>query len=331
MGKESTVVTEIKLGGAELNVTEEVAKRFDAAVSSEDIRRIIEEEAVKQHIVIPGKTQVAPAAATPAAKTERPVIAPEKDKSKESDDFVIGGKSYHFEGDSPADISRQVKAALTAHENATKPAPAPSKDEAAEVKVKEQEALTLQLDFAAGRISIDEYVLKSGAVEKYLESKGVKTEDLKDIVDEKKSDKFVEAWESATAEFLKLEGNDWPGGINNQKVMGYKLAELGLSDSPSVESFQKAYDAMKAEGLVFTVQAPEKVAPVPTVKKKATSSSTFGVGGSVGRDQKAQGTQPTVPAITADMSPRDIMEAYKAAALSQGIHPDELMREAQGR
>jgi hypothetical protein len=316
---------EMRPEGVELEVNDDMTKALEAAVSPEEIKQIIAQEAAKQNIVIPrdNKGRFVPVA-------EKKETAPADKKDDEtfvySDDFSIGGKDYHFEGDSPADINRQVKAAIAAHENATKPV----QQQTATVdgaKAKQDELLALQLDVMSGKITMDEYIVKSGAVDKYLQSKGINTSELKELVDEKKNAKEVGSWEAATAEFLKLEGNDWPGGDQNLKVMGYKLAELGLNGKPSADSLQKAYDAMKADNMVFAVAPP---AEEPKLKKKAASSSAFGVSGGDSRRDAAQvHTSAVVPTITPDMSPRDIMEAFKAAAQAQGIHPDELIRQAQ--
>jgi hypothetical protein len=306
---------EIKPQGAEMEVTDAVSTALEGAATAEDIRRIIAEEAEKQGIVVPGRDAKGRFAAQEPAE-EKPEVKAEPDEvTVYTDSFVIGGKTYNFEGDSPADINRQVKAAIAAHEHATAP-----KVEA-KPEVKSDDLVAMQLDVFAGKISMEDYLVKSGAIDKYLKSKGLQVDELKTLVDEKKSTKEVNAWQNATNEFLSLDGNDWPGGEQNLKVLGYKLAELGLKDSPSTDSLQKAYAAMKADKLVFAVEAPE-AAPQ---KKKLQASGTFGVGsGNQGR--KPTTATAAVPKITDDMSPREIMEAYKAAAQAQGMHPDDYLK-----
>ena len=106
---------EMRPEGVELEVNDDMTKALEAAVSPEEIKQIIAQEAAKQNIVIPrdNKGRFVPVA-------EKKETAPADKKDDEtfvySDDFSIGGKDYHFEGDSPADINRQVKAAIAAHE-----------------------------------------------------------------------------------------------------------------------------------------------------------------------------------------------------------------------
>jgi hypothetical protein len=316
---------------AEVTVTPEMTKAIDSAVSSEDIKAIFLEEVAKQKFPLPRDEQ----GRFTEKKEEPEVDAAKTDDENEddktivySDDLVIGGKKYHFEGDSPGDINRQVKAAIAAHEHATNP----PKPETVKKGLTAEEKVSLQLDMQLGRITPEEYLEKTGFVDSYLEKKGIKVGELQEVIQEKKSKSEVSAWEAATDEFLKLPGQDWPGGDNNLKIVGYKLAELGLTNSPSAASLTKAYEAMKAEGIVFRGEPkPEAQASQaqPAPKKKFSGSSVFGVGGGDAKKDKGVDPNPTLPKITDDMSPREIMEAFKASAAAQGVHPDELIRQSQ--
>lgn len=302
----------------EISMSEEGQKALDAATTSEQIRSIMLEEAAKQGFIASPKTEASKAVDTV------PVVIPKtpEDITVYEDDFVIGGHNYHFEGDSPADINRQVKAAMAAHEAAT------AKPVDSEAAPKAQDDLiAMQLDVQSGRMSIDEYIVKSGAVDKYLQSKGIKVDDLKEVVTEKRTNKEMASWKSATDKFLSQEGNDWPGGEQNMKVLGYHLASLNLTGKPSVESLQKAYDAMKKDNMVFPVTPVTPAPATPAPKKKLSSSATFGVGtGSNDASKPAITPNTGLPKITDDMSPRDIMEAYKAAVIAGGGHPDDYLR-----
>jgi hypothetical protein len=167
---------------------------------------------------------------------------------------------------------------------------------------------------------------KSGTLDTYLEKRGIKVEALKEVLDEKISTKQNDAWTTAVTEFLK--SSDWPGGEQNERIMKYKLAELNLVD-PTVDSLEKAYNAMKVDKLVFQNETKEEPTPVAT-KKKLSGSSVFGIGGG-SSVASAVKTKESVPEITADMSPREIMEAFKASAQAQGLNPDDVARQAQRR
>lgn len=322
----NTTEVEITPPGAVMTETPELATALDGAASVEEIRDIIAQEAARQNIVVPAK----PAPVKEESKAE-PEAKDDDAKFAYADDFSIGGKSYHFEGDSPAEINRQVKAAIAAHENATKPEPK-QETTAAKRGLSADEKVALELDYRMGKIGLDEYLDKTGALDAYLEKKGVKVDQLKEVVEEKVSRKEVDAWATATEAFKQAHGADeWPGGDQNLKIMAYKLAELGLSSTPSVDSLNRAFDAMKSDGLIFPVEpkAEVRVEPQTQIKKKPSGSSVFGVVGGAGRDRAADKGAAQVPQITAEMSPREIMEAYKTAATASGQHPDELLYQAQ--
>jgi hypothetical protein len=103
--------------------------------------------------------------------------------------------------------------------------------------------------------------------------------------------------------------------------MGYKLAEMGLNTNPSASSLQKAYEALKSEGLLFQNSNPEE-AP----KKKQSGSSVFGLGGgNTATDKSTKSTK--TPEITDNMSPREILELFKQQTIAQGLSPDDVLRQ----
>jgi hypothetical protein len=106
----------------------------------------------------------------------------------------------------------------------------------------------LELAFKRGDISASDYLQRSGAVAEYLEKQGVPVDTLREAVAEKQSQKFNQSWADATAEFLSH--SDWPGSEPNRTRLGGIILELGLVDSPSVESLQRAYDHMKKNNLL---------------------------------------------------------------------------------
>jgi hypothetical protein len=113
----------------------------------------------------------------------------------------------------------------------------------------------LELAFKRGDISASDYLQQSGAVADYLANAGVPLEELKASVAEKQSQKFNQSWADATAEFLSH--SDWPGSETNRTRLGGIILELGLVDSPSVESLQRAYDHMKKNNLLVPNPATE--------------------------------------------------------------------------
>jgi hypothetical protein len=333
----ATIEQEITPTGATLTESPEFQKAMESATTAEEIRAIIVEEAAKQNIVVPNQPTPPRDAegrfVSPETKEEPKVETKDEEKFAYTDEFVIGGKKFTFEGDTPADINRQVKAAIAAHDNATNP---PKKEEPAAAAPKKgvtaEQKVALELDYRMGKIGLDEYLEKAGALDSYLEKKGIKVDKLKEVVEERVSKGEKDAWETATDTFMKAEGQDWPGGDQNLRILGYKLEELGLKDKPSAESLQKAYDAMKVDGLVFQpAKAAAEVKTEPQPKKKLAGSSVFGLVGGAGRDRAPNTGAAKAPQITPDMSPREIMAIYKETAQANGLHPDDLLRESQRR
>jgi hypothetical protein len=303
----------------EMEASPELEKAINAATSHDELLLIMRAEREKQS----GDTSIA----TPVVEaTEDAGDDTEENNADKSyyEDIVIGGQTYKFEGDSPADVIRQIKAATAAHENATKP----KQEVKAEAKtgLTPDEKVALDLEYRMGKISTETYLDKTGALDAYLEKKGLKVDDLKEIVQEKISSKVNNQWNSAVEGFLKE--TDWPGGAQNEKIIKLKLAELKLEE-PTVASLTKAYDAMKAEGLVFANSETKQEVRTEPVKKKASGSSLFGIGSSSGKP--AVNKKTTAPEITENMSPTEIYRAWKESAIAQGLHPDELLMQSQGR
>lgn len=273
---------------------------------------------------------------TPTKKDDEPVVI--------KDTFVIGGKEIEFTGDSAADIQKQVKVALQTFE-ATREKPAEKKEEVKTGPTKEELA-ALQLKAASGDAeAMGEYIVKSGTLDRYLESKGVNLTQVKQVLEQTADQKVVQDWNGAVKDFLA--DSDWPGGTQNEKLLKYKLAELKddqgqpLAYNPSKASLTKAYESLKSEGLLFPVETKsettttttttnEPIKVQPTGTKKETGSTIFGIPtGSATR--KTETTSKAVPTITDDMTPEEIMATYKTAVMSQGQSPDDVLRGVYSR
>ena len=109
--------------------------------------------------------------------------------------------------------------------------------------------------------------LEREMVEKALARQGVSIDTLREIEAEKQSKADVATWESAATEFRNGVGSSWIGGRTNQTTMGKVIQILGLTDQPSVETLQKAYEYMKANGLMAANEELEQENQI----KQATS------------------------------------------------------------
>jgi hypothetical protein len=241
----------------------------------EDLNKKIGEEADKQGVDIgqpkPEKIEDA----------EKKTEATEKKTDEGKEDVVyqqklkVNGREILIEGGSPEEVLRQVDLALRAAE--------PERKE--EVKAQAKPALSQDDLFKIGQNlqqgkveALDEYLDKSGYVDKWLKSQGVDVAELKQSVSRQRSSEVVSGWQSATEDF-KTAHPDYVATPLNMKLMGYKIAELNLGNSPSVESLEKVYQACKADGLLQT-EAPVKAegGEKKEEKKKASGSSVFGSG-----------------------------------------------------
>jgi hypothetical protein len=119
-------------------------------------------------------------------------------------------------------------------------------------------AADLTLKFQRGEIPPSEYLKQSGAMDEYLASKGIDVNaHQKQLQD---GQKYEQSWAQATADFKQTEdGKHAPYGPGFAEVIGEKLIELGLDDSPSVASLQKAYNALAIEAEMSKENDPAKM------------------------------------------------------------------------
>ena len=288
----------------------------------------------------------------PAATTAAAATTPEEKKPEENqlfnDTFVIGGKEVEIVGADAADVLRQYKAAMTAYEIAKTPE---VKKESAKPAATVEELAALGLRISQGDMkALEEYMEKSGTLDRYLEKKGIKVEEVKKVLDTQATTTIREKWDTEVKAFLAE--SDWPGGTQNEYILKTKLAQLKdangqpLAYNPSKENLQRAYEAMKAEGLVFkaeaaantetpteqhTTAAERAQAQTTTTseKKKPTSSSLLGTSGeSSTRKVDPKNMAAKLPDITPEMDGRQIMEAFKNCAMANNLNPDDVLRSA---
>ena len=319
----------------------ELEKKVSEAISSDEVRDLMTQARDAE-----GKFT---AEKVPAKKEEAKTEEVKTDDTATTvfkDTFIIGGKEVEIVGADAADVLRQYKAAMTAYEIAKTPLP---KKEELKPTTTPEELAALGLRVAQGDMkALDEYIEKSDTLDRYLEKKGVKIEAVKQVLQTQATTTIKEKWDTEVKAFLA--DSDWPGGTQNEYILKTKLAQLKdangqpLAYNPSKENLQKAYEAMKTEGLVFKVDPPantettnteekrttaferSQTQPI-TEKKKATSSTLLGTSGETST-RKTDPKSVKVPEITADMTPAEIMDIYKKIAIAQGEHPDKYLSTA---
>jgi hypothetical protein len=143
-------------------------------------------------------------------------------------------------------LARQVAEVLTG-----RPEPTDEETHAAEV-VRQTE---LQLKMQRGEITVQQYLAESGAIKSYLESQGVSLDAVRAHAESAQASSFEAQWARAAREYLDGPGSEgkgaWKGGQQNLAQVQLALEHLGLAESPSVESIEKAVAYMRQNNLEF--------------------------------------------------------------------------------
>lgn len=339
-----------------VEMSDEIRKAIDDATSPDQIRAALAAEAQRQAAA----KDAADAQQTADAQAEADRVAAEQaaataQPTSVTRTEVIAGKEFNFEGADDADLDRQVLAAYkvafaiqTPRESAPVVA---APDPAALAAAAEADAaakVELELKFKRGEISASDYMEQSGALDAYLEKKGISVDALKAAVDQNEGTQFEKSWAQATEEFLHSSlGADWPGGDRNKNILGMRIAALNLIDAEDrVTAIAQAWADMKQNHLVFendgvvapaapVVAAPAAstipavpavtapVIPAAPARPAATSSSLFdrssGVSDFIQQPDKAKPAEFIVPP---NASPTEIMDAYKKFLVANGQDPN---------
>lgn len=121
-------------------------------------------------------------------------------------------------------------------------------------------AAELELKFKRGEVSTAQYIRESGVLDSYLAEKGIDVNAHQ--AELKAGQDYAAAWAAAGAAWNQTDdGRNAPGGPALVKAVGEKVVELGLQDKPSVESIQRAYNALAIEAEMSTCTGgPDKMA-----------------------------------------------------------------------
>jgi hypothetical protein len=265
--------------------------------------------------------------------TEAPEAAKTDDEPKLfRSTLEVGGKEMVFEGKDAAEVLTKYSIAVEASRLAAAPAPAAAKVEEPKPKFTNAELFDIQVGLQKGDTAVlENFIVKSGVIDKYLESKGIKVDELKTAATERQSDKIADKWKEATDAFsakVKAGESDYPGGEQNTYLMGLMLAELGLRDKPSVESFEAAYAKLKERKLVFpaAAKAGEEVKTEPVIVKKEALSSTA-VGSHGGKQDQSQAAGAPTGKVELDATKLTIREAGESwnKLIAMGYKPDQIV------
>lgn len=214
-----------------------------ASAGPEEIKAILHQAAIDQKLAVPDA--FSPEVLIPTALADN---APRKLGKV----VVLNGVKHILEATDEAGLLRAeselYREALQPQQSDTaEPLAQPRDSSGRFVSAEEAAALaSLELDFKRGSISTDEYLTRSGAIERHLEAQGISPDALREVSNEQ----FAQSWASATEEF-KSRHPEWAGGENNRDVIGQILADNNLVDAEDkVAALEAAYNAARENGLL---------------------------------------------------------------------------------
>jgi hypothetical protein len=345
----------------EVVMNDELAKAIHDATDPAVIRALLMAKAEKQHdtaaqLIADQATAAKAAADNAAADAAADAAALAAQPLRRN--VTIGNQSFEFEGADEAELDRLELNAIKVAYAVRQPEVVPARtevvpDAAAVAAAAEAElAAKAELDrkFRLGEISPAEYIQQTGAVKAYLEAEGVSIEALKETVNANKGAKFHQSWADAGEAFRNsAAGQDWPGGLKNQELIGMKIAALGLTEAEDkVAALAQAYAELKKTGLYFpngdantpaaavvpaaaaataaVVPDPASVEAARAVAAAKVRSMSSGVFGASSGTSGAPVVSPAVAAaktvIPENATPSEIMAAYKQGLVDSGQDPN---------
>lgn len=235
--------------------------------------------------------------------------------------FTIGDKEFIFTGKTAEEAYRKALDAV--HVAGAVAAPVEKKETAPAIDLTADEMFEIGVKLQQGdATAIGRYLEKSNFIKKYFEKEGVRFDAIKENTQESVSRRENDAWKDATTAFLE-DNPDFPQAAQNTRLMGWKMAELGVSNKPSPESLKQAYEALKEDGMLFPATTSDTREVAPPAKRRATASSFTG--------NHRYNTRPSEPAdknkstFTREqiekMSGEELARVYNSALLDAGHQP----------
>jgi hypothetical protein len=231
-----------------IKLTAEQEAEVKTMTSVEQITQYMRDAAVAQNLVRPYD----------AAHPDLLVDVPQKARITKT--IELDGTTYEFSGEDDAAVTRlQLEFMRGRNPQATQPT-TPEKPRGADGKFVAADAPTrtpeqaanlanLELKFKRGEISASDYLMQSGALEEYVEK-----------VQSRAETEIVQSWAQATEAFKSGPGADWPGGERNKEILGFKLAELGLTDATDkVAALTQAFNAMRLDDAIAKATSKTEV------------------------------------------------------------------------
>lgn len=227
---------------------------------------------------------------------------------------TVDGKT--FTGRDEVEVLNQVAAYAEAKTAA--PAAKPAEQKPAPKTLSQDESFKIGMELMSGKAeAIEKYLEGTDYLNRQLEKHGVTLEQVKQVVARTSNQVSTEKIDAAANEWLRRDGNDWPGGERNKRLLGITVATMKL-DPSDPNSYQKAYDEMKKDEFIFKEPAAQGG------KKKAAGSTAFATGSNENQNKPENSEIPTISqAAWAKMKPAEQQALYNEL-VSQGHDPAKI-------
>ncbi len=179
---------------------------------------------------------------------------------------TIDGRKHIVEAATEIDLERAVS---DLYRSAMQPAATTTTRQTEQPPVNQANAdqkAALSLEFQMGRITPEEYLQQSGAMDQYLANQGIDIDSLREVTASKQGERIAQSWQEGTAAFLNSsEGADWPGGQENLQIASNLIAE-----NPELMDTENKADALAA---VWNYMKEHNLTVVPAENRIASANS----------------------------------------------------------
>jgi len=135
----------------------------------------------------------------------------------------------------------------------------------------------LSLEFQMGRLTVDEYLQQSGAIDSYLADQGIDMDSLREVAASQQTERTIQSWAEATEEFKNSSAvSSWTGGEANRAKLGEILVEMDATDHPNAENIARAYRYMLENNLLVANESVEQESRIANATSPSELNEALG-------------------------------------------------------
>ncbi len=223
-----------------INVTPDMQKALETA-NAEQIKELMKQAAVDQRLVV---REWDTSILTPVTQGTAP--------QKVGKVVVLNGVKHTLEAATEQELLAKENALYRSQlQPATTTTTRQTVEQPPVNQANADQKAALSLEFQMGRLTVDEYLQQSGAIDSYLADQGIDMDSLREVAASQQTERTIQSWAEATEEFKNSSaGASWPGGEANRAKLGEILIEMGAEDSPNAENLRLAYQYMQENNLL---------------------------------------------------------------------------------